>query len=149
VLASPAYVGSAGEPSAWTSRMLPHFEGIVRMGYRVVADSGEGIGGELLTARVSGEGASERLAFLVEREVGETGSVIAARLLETDGLPLVGSDPSKEPTPESLVLVDATSLDGIVSAASVVERAVAELPGCTAQIHHYDLMHAVTRPRRG
>lgn len=83
---SAPYLARLNDPTLWTQRVLPHFRDVVRNGYRVVATSGRGQGGVLLTARLQrggvGEGVLRRWTeadlALVRQPIG----VIGVHLLE-------------------------------------------------------------------
>ena len=49
---SAPYLARLNEPTPWTSRVLPHFRNTVRLGCRVLASVGRGVGGVLLTVRL-------------------------------------------------------------------------------------------------
>jgi hypothetical protein len=49
---SAPYLARLNDPTPWTRRVLPHFRGTFRIGCRVVASTGRGLGGALLTGRL-------------------------------------------------------------------------------------------------
>jgi hypothetical protein len=85
---SEPYLARLNNPTPWTQRVLPHFRDTVRIGCRVVASSGRGQGGGLLTLRLhlraGGEAmlheglAGQSLAFV--RQLAE---VVGVHVVET------------------------------------------------------------------
>jgi hypothetical protein len=48
---SPEYLRSLNEPTAWTSRMAPHFRNFLRVACATLASAGPGVGGAVATFR--------------------------------------------------------------------------------------------------
>jgi hypothetical protein len=48
---SPEYLRSLNEPTAWTSRMAPHFRNFLRVACATLASAGRGVGGAVATFR--------------------------------------------------------------------------------------------------
>jgi len=70
VLFSPAYKASLDNPTEWTRRSLPAFEGIIRTVMRVRARAGEGRGGVVGTLRLEpGDGNEARLSAWLSAEL--------------------------------------------------------------------------------
>jgi hypothetical protein len=70
VLFSPAYKASLDNPTDWTRRSLPAFEGVIRTVMRVRARAGEGRGGVVGTLRLAPTGdAEDRLAAWLAAEL--------------------------------------------------------------------------------
>ena len=67
-LTSPAYLERLNDPTPWTNRTLPHFDGMNRTLCTVASSHGHGIGGYLLTIQLSARpGEEDRLqAWLSE-----------------------------------------------------------------------------------
>ena len=88
---SAPYLARLNDPTPWTQRVLPHFRDMVRNGYRVVASSGRGQGGVLLTARLQrggvGEGVLRRWTeadlALVRQPIGVIGVHVLEPVPET------------------------------------------------------------------
>jgi hypothetical protein len=49
---SAPYLARLNEPTPWTRRVLPHFRDVTRIGCRVIAGTGRGQGGGLVTVRL-------------------------------------------------------------------------------------------------
>jgi len=85
---SAPYLARLNEPTPWTSRVLPHFRNTVRLGCRVLASVGRGVGGVLLTVRLRpapGEDAKLRawLGGPGLATVREPAAVMGVHVLET------------------------------------------------------------------
>lgn len=88
VLTSTGYRQSLDNPTPWSRRLMPHHRQMVRSQCRVLASHGEGLGGQLLTVRLSpapGQAGAlqaqlEPLLAALPRQPGLT----AAHLLRTD-----------------------------------------------------------------
>lgn len=85
---SAPYLERLNHPTAWTSRVLPHFRDTVRLGCRVVASVGRGQGGAALTVRL--RPAPGREAMLRDWLTGaglallrESAGVVGVHVLET------------------------------------------------------------------
>jgi hypothetical protein len=85
-LRSALYLARLNDPTPWTRRMVPHFRDTLRVGYRVVASSGRGQGGVLLTLRLGPAGPmAGRPAALAEPGLGavlDVTGVVAVHVLE-------------------------------------------------------------------
>jgi hypothetical protein len=88
VIRSAPYLARLNDPTPWTQRVLPHFRDVFRIGCRVAATAGRGLGGALLTARF--RPAPDRVAALKGwvggpglESIREPAGVVAAHLLET------------------------------------------------------------------
>lgn len=87
VLSSPAYLARLNQPSAWTSRVMPHYRGMVRGLCAVRGSFGHGHGGAaaLLRFRADGAQAEALRRWLLEEVLpgaaGDSG-LGAAHLLE-------------------------------------------------------------------
>lgn len=97
---SGPYLARLNDPTAWTQRVLPHFRDMVRNGYRVVASSGRGQGGVLLTVRLQmggvGEGVLRRWAEADLALVRQLTGVVGVHVLEP--VPETTRIPTKEKT---------------------------------------------------
>jgi hypothetical protein len=85
---SAPYLDRLNHPTAWTQRVLPHFRDTFRIGCRVLASTGRGQGGALVTVRVRpAEGKGEALrGWLADRAgtaLRETAGVVAVHAVET------------------------------------------------------------------
>jgi hypothetical protein len=87
-LTSPRYLERLNSPTPWSTKMMPHHRNMVRSQCRVLDSYGGGIGGSLLTVRLSPEArqgdtvrrALQEFLSKVPNEVGLTGG----HLLRTD-----------------------------------------------------------------
>ena len=52
-LSSPQYLARLNAPTPWSTRLMPHHRNMVRSQCRVIASHGGGIGGAMLTLRLS------------------------------------------------------------------------------------------------
>lgn len=59
VFGSAAYLQRLNNPTPWTNRMQPAFYNFIRSGCAVVSTTGRGVGGAMITLRISFDGASE------------------------------------------------------------------------------------------
>ncbi|EKS38661.1 hypothetical protein [Afipia clevelandensis] len=87
-LTSPDYLARLNDPTPWSKKMMPHHRNMVRSQCRVIASHGGGIGGAMLTLRLSPQPAqasalSAHLRDVVAR-LPEKGSFTGAHLLHTD-----------------------------------------------------------------
>ncbi len=123
VLRSPAYLRRLAEPTAWTTRMMPHFRAMNRTVCAVVADEGRGIGGIVAlvgsAAPIAAEGAA--LAALIERP-----GVTRARVWhEASGMPAnpeAALRPGGDATFAAILLVEGTTEAAVRAAAGVRRR---------------------------
>ncbi len=82
---SPEYAHSLNNPTEWTQSVAPHFRNFLRMACEVSSSSGRGVGGGLLTARISlgsvtNEASAERALAPVIAQLTETPLVTAVHL---------------------------------------------------------------------
>lgn len=118
VLRSPAYQRRLAEPTAWTTRMMPHFRAMNRTVCDIAADEGAGIGGivALLGSLrpVAVDGAA--LARLPARS-----GVTRARLWRaTDGMPAnpeAALRPGGDASFATILLIEGTSETAVLAAA--------------------------------
>ncbi|WP_072597152.1 hypothetical protein [Sinorhizobium americanum] len=59
VFCSAAYLQRLNNPTPWTNRLQPAFYNFIRSGCAVVSTTGRGVGGAMITIRLSFHGASE------------------------------------------------------------------------------------------
>ena len=60
VLRSPAYLERLGNPTEWTTSVMPSFRNMTRCACRLTSDTGRGIGGTVVVVRVSAAAERER-----------------------------------------------------------------------------------------
>ena len=88
ILTSPAYRQRLDNPTSWSTRMMPHHRNMVRSQCRIVESFGGGVGGFMVTLRLSPRpGRHDELRHhlrMVLRELPAQPGVTGAHLLETD-----------------------------------------------------------------
>jgi len=92
LLRSPAYLERLGNPTEWTTSVMPAFRNMTRCACRLTLDTGRGIGGTLAVVRVSAAAESERkgvaraLREALSKLLGSAGkgSITRAQVWETD-----------------------------------------------------------------
>src|SRR5262249_57553026 len=93
---SEPYLARLNNPTPWTQRVLPHFRDTVRLGCRVLASSGRGQGGGLLTLRLRSRAGGE--ASLQDALTGQ-GLAFLRQLAEVVGGHVVETVPPTTPLP--------------------------------------------------
>lgn len=87
-LTSPGYLARLNDPTPWSRRMMPHHRNMVRSQCRVLESAGGGIGGAMLTLRLSPVvGRDESLREFLRGAFGDfvqRRGIAAAHLLRTE-----------------------------------------------------------------
>jgi hypothetical protein len=92
VLRSPAYLERLGNPTEWTTSVMPSFRNMTRCACRLTLDSGRGIGGNVVVVRVTAAAERERVgaARALRESLSELfasqgeGTITRAQVWETD-----------------------------------------------------------------
>jgi len=120
-LTSPDYLARLNDPTPWSKKMMPHHRNMVRSQCRVIASHGGGIGGAMLTLRLSPQPgrASALSAHLhdVVARLPEQGSFTGAHLLHTDTPPSGQTEEQRirggDAAADWIVLVSGSSSDAL------------------------------------
>lgn len=140
VLRSPDYLRRLAEPTAWTSRIMPHFRAMNRTVCRVAAEAGGGIGGVVAVlgcAAAPARDGAELLAPLPARS-----GVTRARLwIAESGLPAnpeAALRPGGDAAFAAIMLVEGTGEDAPAAALHDMAKAL----GLAGEASLYRLIHA-------
>src|SRR5262249_55645226 len=85
---SEPYLARLNNPTPWTQRVLPHFRDVVRLGCRVLASSGRGQTGSMLTFRLAAAAGGRQpelgdwLVGAGQRGLAEAPGVVGVHVLE-------------------------------------------------------------------
>ena len=154
-LTSPRYLARLNDPTPWSARMMPHHRNMVRSQCRVLESAGGGIGGYMLTLRVSPVtgGADSLRAFLREAftRLAERPGFAGGHLLRTETPDAAATTEQKirggDGVADWIVLVSGYSLEALrdIAAADLGETALlARGASRGSRSGLYELAYAVT-----
>ena len=155
---SGAYLERLNNPTAWSTKMMPHFRNMTRSACRVRGSFGSGLGGALLTIRFSPDAGRENalLEWLTKsalRELAAKPGMAGAHVLQSVGLAGIAKTREQElrggdGSADWILLAngnDPATVE-LLSSSLLSERALLQQGAASAQTNcAYLLAHALTR----
>jgi hypothetical protein len=154
---SEGYARSLNFPTAWTTRIAPHFRNFLRMSCKIASAEGRGIGGALTTVRCSlNPGVTEADALALVPAVNDALMAIVSVCGAHVGVarPAFSSQATKETelrphmaenTFDLVLIVEGIGLAELERDESAIAKACAILPVGDLAIQSYDMAYMLTR----